>query len=179
METTKYVRKPLYVDAVQVSVQNFGEIAEWTRGTVVNTNGTQVEALNPSEQFIQLQVSNPRSIRETKAYVGDWVCVGEKGGFKIYLEKAFKFTFDKAPEEVEEHPQAAILKGPKLTNPEKGKGEPEQVVVQEDVQTGNVFENDTAASQVSDPDPMAVPDEPSTGATGAMEHAQQETSPNA
>lgn len=87
IETKKYIRKPLYVDAVQVTAENISLVAEWCQGDLVhhNKDGTQ--------QHIRVRVHNPKTPRQTKAYVGDWILYTERG-YKVYLDKAFNNAFD-------------------------------------------------------------------------------------
>jgi len=35
IETTTYIRKPLYVEAVQVSKENFVELSLWCQGEII------------------------------------------------------------------------------------------------------------------------------------------------
>lgn len=99
--TTKYVRKPLYVDAVQVTTDNFADVIRWCQGDVGAIDGSDTQALtdetviDPAKQYIRIRVHNPQSIRQTKAYVGDWILYTDRG-YKIYTEKAFKDNFDHA-----------------------------------------------------------------------------------
>lgn len=86
IDTTRYVRKPLYVDAVQVTEENFDELVSWCNGTVEDEEGTD-------KQFIRIWVHNPMGPRQTKAFVGDWILRHMKG-FKIYTRKAFEASFD-------------------------------------------------------------------------------------
>lgn len=101
--TTKYVRKPLYVDAVQVTSENFQDIIRWCEGDVGVIGaeaGTEIKPaegveLDPSKHFIRIRVHNPLSTRQTRAFVGDWVLYTDRG-YKIYSEKAFNENFDLA-----------------------------------------------------------------------------------
>ena len=101
VETFKYVRKPLYVDAVQVSAENFDEVIKWCQGDVGvigSEPGTEVKPaegveLDPSKHYIRIRVHNPQSVRQTKAFVGDWILYTERG-YKIYTDKAFKDNFN-------------------------------------------------------------------------------------
>lgn len=102
--TTKYVRKPLYVDAVQVSRDNFAEILKWCQGDLGNIDGTLIGrndnvTIDPEKQYIRIRVHNPQSPRQTKAFIGDWILYTEKG-YKIYTEKAFTENFDPVPETI-------------------------------------------------------------------------------
>jgi hypothetical protein len=107
METTeitqKYVRKPLYVAAVQVTEENFAEIAKWCQGEVLNSDDSPVDKsldVQPDKQYIHVRVHNPKNPRQTKAFVGDWILYTERG-YKVYTEKAFKTNFDRVNTETE------------------------------------------------------------------------------
>jgi hypothetical protein len=94
--TTKYVRKPLFVDAVQVTEQNFEDIARWCFGEVANIDESPVDrsaSVQPSKQYIHVRVHNPKNPRQTKAFVGDWILYTERG-YKVYTTKAFQANFD-------------------------------------------------------------------------------------
>lgn len=91
INTTKYVRKPLYVEAVQVTEENFDELVGWCNGTV------EIEESN-GKKFIRIWVHNPMGPRQTKAFVDDWILRHQKG-FKIYTQKAFEASFDEVQTE--------------------------------------------------------------------------------
>jgi hypothetical protein len=97
--TQKYIRKPLFVDAVQVSVENFSAIATWCMGEIRSTE-TDLLALDedevkqdPSGYYIHVRVNHPKNIRQTKAMVGDWILYTDKG-YKIYTDTAFQGSWD-------------------------------------------------------------------------------------
>ena len=96
VETKKYLRKPLVVDAVQVTAENFEEISKWCQGEIVNNDGSEVDRVNPGGQHIRVRVHNPKTPRQTKAFVGDWLLYTDRG-YKIYTQKAFEASFDEAP----------------------------------------------------------------------------------
>jgi trehalose-6-phosphatase len=105
METTeitqKYVRKPLYVAAVQVTKSNFEDLAKWCQGEIRNIDESPVNKaldVDPDKQYIHVRVHNPKNPRQTKAHVGDWILYTERG-YKVYTEKAFKSNFDKLDED--------------------------------------------------------------------------------
>jgi hypothetical protein len=102
--TTKFVRKPLYVEAVQVTVENLAAISEWCQGEVRNYNDQPLEpeqAQNIAlERYVHVRVHNPKNQRQTKAFVGDWILYTERG-YKVYTQKAFKNSFDPMPTEAE------------------------------------------------------------------------------
>lgn len=84
MELKKFQSAPLYVEAVQVNVDNLHEVAEWCGGTVM-AEGYKGQ----SRYYIQVNVVRPISPRATKAYLDDWVL---KHGptFKVYSRAAFE-----------------------------------------------------------------------------------------
>lgn len=91
VETQKYIRKPLYVDAVRITVANFEEIANWCQGEI-----QKEETLGePLKKFIKVRVHNPKHPRQTQAFVGDWILYTERG-YKVYTNKAFHASFDLA-----------------------------------------------------------------------------------
>lgn len=98
IDTSKYVRKPLYVDGVQITNENFAEIAAWCQGEV-RANSTEElvssPGINPGATHIRVRVHNPKNVRQTKAYVGDWILYTERG-YKVYTQKAFRASFDPA-----------------------------------------------------------------------------------
>jgi hypothetical protein len=92
----QYVRRPLYVEAVQVTEENFSDIARWCFGTIHNVDETPVDKtkeLEPSKQYIHVRVHAPKNPRQTKAFVGDWILYTERG-YKVYTTKAFRANFD-------------------------------------------------------------------------------------
>jgi hypothetical protein len=100
METTsitkKYVRKPLFVEAVQVTEDNFMDIARWCFGEIGNIDESPVDMslpAQPDKQYIHVRVHNPKNSRQTKAFIGDWILYTERG-YKVYTTKAFQANFD-------------------------------------------------------------------------------------
>ena len=94
--TNKYVRKPLYVEAVQVTEDNFMDIARWCFGEIGNIDESPVDMdseAEPLKQYIHVRVHNPKNSRQTKAFVGDWILYTERG-YKVYTTKAFEANFD-------------------------------------------------------------------------------------
>lgn len=105
METTtiteKYVRKPLFVDAVQVTAENFYDVARWCQAEVRNIDESPrslSDADDPSKEYIHVRVHYPKNPRQTKAFIGDWILYTEKG-YKVYAEKAFRANFDRVEPE--------------------------------------------------------------------------------
>jgi len=90
IQTTTYVRKPLYVEAVQVTPENFNEIALWCQGDI-----QEITERGRTFQFIAVRVTNPMNPRQGQARVGDWILTSERG-YKVYTPKAFEKAFDPA-----------------------------------------------------------------------------------
>ena len=96
METQRYQRKPIYVDAVRVTEENFFDVAQWCQGAIVSGNeGTASleELKRDKSKHIKVRVVNPQRIRQTKAFVGDWVLYSEYNGYKVYTNGAFENAF--------------------------------------------------------------------------------------
>lgn len=84
MQTTTYSRKPLTVEAVQMTDDNALEIAQWCGGSVyVALNG---------KTTIHVKVLHPTQANHTKAQPGDWILKSSQG-YKIYQDSAFKKGF--------------------------------------------------------------------------------------
>jgi hypothetical protein len=85
VKTFRYVRKPFYVDAVQVTKENIEEVAKWC-------NGTRQLDLNGNE-FIKVLQQRSRVVPKTRAFVGDWV-LSSKFGVRVYSNRAFDKAFE-------------------------------------------------------------------------------------
>jgi len=80
VNTIRYVRKPLYVDVVEVTKENFQQVAKWCQGNIV-------------DDYIHVRVHNPKTTRQSHAYIGDWILYTARG-YKVYTTKAFENSFD-------------------------------------------------------------------------------------
>ena len=89
LKVHKFVRKPLYVDAVRITKENMAEVAEWCGGKLATT-----EEDGEKVQIIKVRVPRPLSARQTMGYPGDWV-LKAKNSFKIYTPRAFDKQFEK------------------------------------------------------------------------------------
>ncbi|HYQ97324.1 MAG TPA: hypothetical protein VEO92_03070, partial [Candidatus Nitrosocosmicus sp.] len=131
--TQRYIRKPLYVDAVRITAANFEEIAAWCQGDIQHED---VPGKGTSKKFIRVRVQNPKNPRQTKAFVGDWILYTETG-YKVYTVKAFHAAFDKVEAETatvvnqgeEQEVPVAMHRVPEgldeIDDPEPGKVEPD------------------------------------------------------
>ena len=84
LDVQLYQHKPTYVEAVCVTAENMSEVAEWCKGHIQqNDNATN---------YVKVGVIRPLNVRQTEAYVGDWVL---KAGtsFKVYTAKGFEKSF--------------------------------------------------------------------------------------
>lgn len=100
VSTEKYVRKPLFVDAIRVTGKNFNDIAEWCQGEILSD---EIPGQGTGKKYIKIRVHNPRDRRQMKAYVGDWVLYTDRG-YKIYTNKAFDDAFDEVEESTKKYP---------------------------------------------------------------------------
>lgn len=92
IETATYTRRPFAVEGVQITTENFEEIADWCRGNIVIPPSYNDK---PSTRYIKVDVTHPLNDRQTRAYVGDWILYASKG-FKVYDNKAFEKNFELA-----------------------------------------------------------------------------------
>lgn len=90
LNTTRYVRRPFDVEAVQVSEENIQEVSNWCLGQV-RTAHVKGE-VDQNIQYIKVRVDRPLNERQTRAYIGDWVLMSPQG-FKVYTSKAFEKSF--------------------------------------------------------------------------------------
>lgn len=81
----KYVRKPFEIEAVQVTEENFDDVAKWCKGNK--------QTLNDGTPYIKVKVFKPMGDRQTEAHIGDWVLFFN-GGFKVYLDPSFSRSFE-------------------------------------------------------------------------------------
>lgn len=95
METVKYVRKPFYVEAVQVTAENLEQVAEWAKGEIRRAQGPNGEG---EQSYIKVWVQRPLDERQTMAFVGDWILYAGTG-FKVYTQRAFDKSFELADTE--------------------------------------------------------------------------------
>jgi len=95
LQPNKFVRKPFYIDAVQVTAENINDVAEWCQGDI-RTHGPAKSAPageTGQEKYIKVRVNRPLNPRQTQAFVGDWVLYAGTG-FKVYTNKAFEGSFE-------------------------------------------------------------------------------------
>lgn len=105
MNIQKFVRKPFYVDAVQVTKDNLEQVAQWCGGTVAKDE-------NSGQPYIQVDVFNPTDVPDhSRAYVGRWILQAATG-YKVYKTKGFFRSFDQVTELSKPQADAAGIKVP-------------------------------------------------------------------
>lgn len=96
IEIDRYVRKPLYVQAIQVTDENLEDVAKWCGGFLMPAPHSIPEDINPSvTRLIDVPVVNAFNLRQKQAYPGDYVVKASNRNYKVYTEKAFKAAFIK------------------------------------------------------------------------------------
>ncbi len=100
IETTRYIRKPLFVDAVKITPSNFAHIASWCQGEIRRVDNDQqitsydeLSERGEEQHYIRVRVHNPKNVRQSQARVGDWLLYTDRG-YKVYTERAFFNSFD-------------------------------------------------------------------------------------
>lgn len=101
MEIKQYTRKPFPVNAVQVSLQNVDEVAEWAGGTV-SLRPTKMMGTYTDLPVIILKGQGENRGKEFEAPLGCWI-VELNGSFRSYKPQQFDATFD---EYIESEPRA-------------------------------------------------------------------------
>jgi hypothetical protein len=108
LEIKTYARKSFDVEAIQVTAENMSQVAKWCGGEIQKTEHNDPKRVR---KYIQVSVIRAINPKQTQAFVGDWVLY-TKSGFKVYVDKAFRETFE-IPEpnvrtEVEVEPKSDI-----------------------------------------------------------------------
>jgi hypothetical protein len=129
--TQRYVRKPLFVDAVRVRENNFEEIAAWCQGEITK----EVRGSGSPKPCIRVQVQYPKNLRQTLAFDGDWILCTDRG-YKVYTNKAFKLAFDltdEQPKTAEPQPATPDGRDPAGASPAPVAEEPERPATAEEI----------------------------------------------
>ena len=114
--TTKFVRKPMFVDAVQVTSENFFDVATWCQGVVRTADGVPTEWQTEgvpedlTSLHIHVRVQSPKNEKQTQARVGDWILYMDRGGYKVYTDRAFQHSFD--AHGVDQAPDDLVVENP-------------------------------------------------------------------
>lgn len=100
IKPVKYMRKPFFVEAVEVTAENIAEVAQWCHGSLRQSAGPGGRR---PQKYIKVNVKRPLTPRQTMAYVGDWVVTASDQtirGFKVYTPRAFEQSFDAVVEDM-------------------------------------------------------------------------------
>lgn len=87
-EIHTYQRKTFDVQAVQVTIENMEEVADWCKGTIESVSRTRQG--NP---YIKVPVRNSQNT--DLAFVHDWVVMNPAGNFQVYKKRSFLGVFEK------------------------------------------------------------------------------------
>lgn len=97
IQTRRFVRKPFYVDAIQVTSANIEQVAEWCGGVIKDAKPDRdLKQGRVREKYIEVNVHRPYSDRQKMAFVTDWVLF-HNGGYKVYTNLAFEKSFAETP----------------------------------------------------------------------------------
>jgi hypothetical protein len=95
MDTQQYTRKPFPVTAVQVTLQNIDEVAEWSKGTIEQVSTKMLGTETPLP-VIKIQSQGDNRGKEFTATLGCYV-VELKGSFRVYKPAQFDASFELLP----------------------------------------------------------------------------------
>lgn len=90
LATQKYVHRPLFVEAIQVTAENMVAVAEWCSGSVQIPGERSKDIPGP---FIKVRALRPAHEKQTMAFEGDWVVKSDRG-FRVFNNTAFEANFD-------------------------------------------------------------------------------------
>jgi hypothetical protein len=113
METTEYVRKPFAVSAVEVTLENFQEVAAWCNGTV-EMMPTKVMGTTMQLPCIKVRGVGDAKNKEFIASLGFYV-VELKGSFRTYKPAVFKEIFEQKRQSVYRSSQKDMVPVESLT----------------------------------------------------------------
>lgn len=92
MELVEFSRKPFVVNAVQVTLENVADVAEWCKGTVGQSSykmvGTETQL-----PCVKIPGQGNYKGQEFTALLGYWI-VERKGSFRVYKPAQFESTFE-------------------------------------------------------------------------------------
>ena len=86
MEPKQYSKKPVTIDAIQLTDDNHSEIIQWLSS--YNVESYTLKSTDPSELYIETLEG------VMKANIGDYIIKGVKDEFYPCREDIFKMTYD-------------------------------------------------------------------------------------
>lgn len=84
------MRKPFYVDHVELTEEILEEAAKWCKGQIHEEGG---------RRYIKVKVDNVINEKQTKGFPGDFL-LKSTNGFKVYTAKSFYRNFEVVKESV-------------------------------------------------------------------------------
>lgn len=118
MEPQLFMRRPFFVQVVQVTEKNMRDVARWANGQIRTTNQT------PKLKYVYIHVRVPLTKKQTQAFVGDWVLRSQSDdgvvSFKIYSDKAFHKAFVEASQAQKSFTDYSFEQGEDLFSPPVG-----------------------------------------------------------
>lgn len=93
----KFNRHVFAVEAVQVTEDNMQEIADWANGYVLTGMKLLVDnkPRNVTKDCILITVGDGEHMKESKAYVGDWILMRDDGWIIQYKDENFRKEYSK------------------------------------------------------------------------------------
>jgi len=92
MEIKQFTRKPFPVNAVQVTLQNIEEVAEWCKGAIEYVP-TKMMGTITDLPVVKMKGMGENRGKEFVASLGCWI-VELKGSFRSYKHAQFEASFD-------------------------------------------------------------------------------------
>ena len=80
----KFRRKPIEVEAVQLTVENIGEVAKWCNGCV--------KEMGRGPRQMAIDIPSPEG--GLRALIGDWIIKGVNGEFELYWSDVFDANYE-------------------------------------------------------------------------------------
>jgi hypothetical protein len=94
METTKYDRKPFTVNAVELTLDNVGEVAAWCKGTVEQVTA-KVLGTTMKLPVVKIQGQGAAKSKTFVANLGHFIAE-YNGSFRVYKPAVFREMFQKS-----------------------------------------------------------------------------------
>src|SRR5687768_8446525 len=98
METQKFTRKPIAIEAVQVSLTNYKEVAEWCKGAATLANYRLMGETHEMGAVL-LGKQGPKNDQTYTVLIGQWITKHHKT-FRTWSKKQFEATFVKYEEQL-------------------------------------------------------------------------------
>lgn len=88
IEYIKYRKKPVVVNALELTKENVEQLALSCAGMIVE----EIDSLDPTIRFVGINVPTVNGVQ--RASEGDYIVQGSKGEFYIYKPEYFKTKFE-------------------------------------------------------------------------------------